>query len=96
MIFIFHPYSQNNQLLQDACKEGVDTTILELLLSESPSSCDVNGRDKVNVAEYTCSNDMDIMVFYMYLLSQHGRTCLHTICASFPKVRFHSSIDLYT
>jgi hypothetical protein len=41
-------YSQNNQLLQDACREGVDTSILELLLSESPSSCDVNGRDKVS------------------------------------------------
>ena len=41
-------YFQNNQLLQDACREGVDTSILELLLSESPSSCDVNGRDKVS------------------------------------------------
>ena len=40
-------FSQNNRLLQDACKEGVDPTILELLLSESPSLCDVNGRDKV-------------------------------------------------
>ena len=26
----------------------MDTSILELLLSESPSSCDVNGRDKVS------------------------------------------------
>ena len=39
---------QNNRLLQDACKEGVDPTIVELLLSEFPG-CDMNGRDKVKI-----------------------------------------------
>ena len=53
---------QNNELLHDACKEGIDLSFLEVLLSISSSLCDVNGRDK------------------------HGRTGLHTACASSSKV----------
>lgn len=83
-------YFQNNQLLQDACREGVDTSILELLLSESPSSCDVNGRDKVSTLVLLWLNIYSSMAIHVHnglcLFSQHGRTCLHTICASFPKV----------
>ena len=55
-------YIQNICLIQDACKEGIDPTFLEVLLSVCSSLCDVNGRD------------------------EHGRTGLHTTCASSSKV----------
>ena len=80
-------FSQNNCLLRDACKDGVDPSIQELLLSESPSLCDVNSRDKVSVLVLLRMNVHNNGLFLVTFHTQYGSTCLHTICTSFPKVQ---------